>query len=475
MKRKQTLIVALEEAQWEWAYYPDVERRGEASRTGFVSDQENEATPPATALSERRDALLAQWRAQRVPFQSARLILGMPASDALVRIMDLPTSEPEELREMSALQIEKISPFTPEQTAVGYEVINSTDDASRVLAAGLDADRIGKMGALFREIGLKPERVDLNLCARWSVLAASAETAGASAERVAHLLVRDDACDLIAIQAGSPILLRALARRDQLTDAAFAAEISEQTAYSLAACDVEHGPVANSAIRVWHAGVQPPTHLLAALRAVGCNEVTTDSTDAWPGLCEALAQRGSVEAARRMNLAPAAWRLAEIDQSRRRRLLLTLGAAATLWLIAVGGLHGMLRVERLRLTGIDHQYEGLSNRYERVRALSNRVQNLTQYTDQSESALETLREISARQPRGIDLSSFDYRKGLLIRLAGEAQNAAQIYEFKNALDASALFAGTDPPSIARSARGDRETFRMSINFQRGAVGSESGP
>lgn len=465
MKRNLIAIIALEKRHWEWAVYQvggGAPEKTAAGKLALPDDDGNET--PQAALIERRDALLEQWREQRIPYRGMRLVLGFASSDALIRILDLPTQDAEELREMSALQIEKTSPFASDQTAVSHEILASPRENSRILAAGLNLNQIERHGQAFRDAGLKPERIDLNLCARWTLIADRPADPTDPSARILYLLAREDACDAIVTDAGIPVLFREIVRRDGLSTADYTSEIVSQTAYSLATCDLEHGPADQNAIVVLHSGESPPPDLLAMLQETGISSVSAQSIDPLPELCEGLVRRATRGRRKTLNLAPPAWRMTEMDRARRRRRLLTLGGAAALWLLAIGGLRGSLVVERQRLVEREREYATLEPAYQTTTNTRQRVQNLLQYTDQTRSALEILRDISSRQPAGVNLNSFDYRKGSLIRISGEAENAALIYDFRNQLDDSPLYTGLDLSSIARAARSGLETFRMNISL-----------
>ena len=93
-----------------------------------------------------------------------------------------------------------------------------------------------------------------------------------------------------------------------------------------------------------------------------------------------------------------------------------------------------------------------------VRDLRRRVFMIRRYQDRTYSALECLREISRVQPGGIDLSSFNYRKGEEVRISAAATAVELVYEFKNALDESALFGEASLQGPRTDRRKGREVF-----------------
>jgi len=97
-----------------------------------------------------------------------------------------------------------------------------------------------------------------------------------------------------------------------------------------------------------------------------------------------------------------------------------------------------------------------------------RVFMIKRYMDRSDSALECLREISALQPRGIDLTSFSYRKGETLRISGEAETVDQVYSFKSKLEGSTLFVGAKLQGPRRDRKKRKEVFDIDLRLHGGA-------
>ena len=56
-----------------------------------------------------------------------------------------------------------------------------------------------------------------------------------------------------------------------------------------------------------------------------------------------------------------------------------------------------------------------------------------QYSDHARGSLEMLKAVSDRTPQGVTLTSYSYRRGERLSIAGEAAQPTDVYEFKNAL------------------------------------------
>jgi len=98
-----------------------------------------------------------------------------------------------------------------------------------------------------------------------------------------------------------------------------------------------------------------------------------------------------------------------------------------------------------------------------VRRLRLQVDMIERYTDRTHSALECLREISALQPQGLDLTSFTYRKGEGLDLDGEADSGPLVNEFNEKLNQSKLFADVKPGTRTLTRKG-RHRFGFDISF-----------
>ena len=71
----------------------------------------------------------------------------MGSGQALLRVAELPAVDPDELKGMVDLQVDKVSPFPPDSTVTSFEVVQQSETASGVLMAALDrktADSIGR-------------------------------------------------------------------------------------------------------------------------------------------------------------------------------------------------------------------------------------------------------------------------------------------------------------------------------------------
>lgn len=143
----------------------------------------------------------------------------VPSERVLIRVVDLPSTDPTELAAMVDLQVDKFAPFPLEHMAIGHEVIGGTGASSRVLIAACRREVVTELGALFETAGRPVDRMDVAASAWWQLL----RDQGALPLEGRHGLILLDAtgCELIITQNGLPVLIRSLEASEDATDAGF--------------------------------------------------------------------------------------------------------------------------------------------------------------------------------------------------------------------------------------------------------------
>ena len=67
------------------------------------------------------------------PFRGA-VVIGVPLEDLMVQVVRMPSQDPEELRDMAELQIEKFSPYPLDSVVYGVEALATQGDDTTLLA-----------------------------------------------------------------------------------------------------------------------------------------------------------------------------------------------------------------------------------------------------------------------------------------------------------------------------------------------------
>jgi hypothetical protein len=177
---------------------------------------------------------------------------------------------------------------------------------------------------------------------------------------------------------------------------------------------------------------------------------------------EGLARRAA--SGRGVDLTPNAWRATEASQAFKRRVVHAVVTGVFLWLLMVGAGAGVYLMEQRSLEMLQGQQREWNRQAMEVRDMRRRVVTIQRYTNQMHSALECLREVSASQTPGVELSSFSFRKGDAIRVAGTAPAVNRIYDFKRRLDESDLFEKTDLENVRNDPRKLVELFDLTIDL-----------
>lgn len=367
--------------------------------------------------------------------------LALPSSDLLLRVLDLPTADPAEIEGMTALQLDKISPFPVEQMRSSWEILSPGEAGSRVLVAAIPADRIEAYCRPYRKAGLIPARLDARILGWWECLNAAGEIPESGS--CAGILADSQSAELLVFQDGTPSVFISLGPVRPDDPEATARDVAEEAAFALDSLELDLPR--GIPLRVWILDAPLQSALSARLRKIPGRMIEVRSADALPELSEGLARRSA--RADRLNLLPAEWRESAARGRARRKLIVS-----TLWLVGVFALlllagalvfsiqQRMTRSLRIRLAALEEPRKEML-------ALQDRLTALEQYSDPKGSVLESLREIVLALPQGIELTSFSFRKGASVLLRGQAAAPDPVYDFIQALQKSGFFQEIEPAPV----------------------------
>jgi Tfp pilus assembly protein PilN len=434
---------------------------------------ENPTAPSSTELScEGQASLLDAIGAEPERFSKllsescgklpAPLTLSIPASWALLRIIDLPEATPQELQSMVELQVDKFSPFPTDEATFAYEIFDTKDGRHRVMLGAIPTKTADTLGACLNNAGLSPKWIDINLLGWWHLLRDAGKTEGHHSR--VFIILDDDDCDMIVATGNTPVTVRSLSRMHDLSADEVADEIAQETVYTMTSLDMDRMGAPLSEISVWHRGEQPAT-LLHRLREQFPVPVHATALDTLPPLSEGLLRRASNRQGL-MDLAPAAWHLTEKRRRDRQRLIRLSSALLGVWVLAMLVVFGGLQYQKQRLARLNSKLEQLTPAADNARMVRDRVRVLQQYVERKHSALECLREIADLLPPGISLKSINYNKAKGLEISGEADAVTLIYDFKKEMEKSPLFVKTDLARVQRTPQG-REVFKLTATLPGG--------
>lgn len=361
--------------------------------------------------------------------------IALPAGKCLLRVVDLPSTDPDEMEGMIELQIDKFSPFPVDQLQVSHEVLEAVDGRCRVLIAAVPRSRIDALGEAFHGIGGQPHRIDVDALCYWRMIEASADAPARGREVLLVALATDTV--LIVADDGVPTVFRALGPPGGMDREAYCATLADETGYALTSMEAEWGPAERLRFAVWFEGDEP-RDLARAIREQHGADCALHPLAALPPLTVALARRAVAGEARRLNLAPPEWERSEQSARARRKLLLATGALLLVWLTVIAVFMALLAGQRARLAQTRMRLQALETPAAEVKAIRDKAEVLQRYVDQTYSALEILRELSLLLPQGVELNGMTFARGGTVSIRGSADSRSPIYQFQEGLQQSAL-------------------------------------
>ena len=420
------------------------------------------------------DKLAAEIRRQ-CPDLSGPVSLGLSSEHILLRIVDLPSTDRDEMASMIKIQLDKFSPFPEDRMAVSHEVLHTTASGCRVLIVAVQKEAIDFAEAVFPKAGLELRRIDADVLGWWRVLADQGALPAGDGRRIL-LLLEETGGILIAVQQGVPVAMKAVGSSRGLSAEEYVAEISHELNAFTLALDLEQGVVPVNGLDFWYRDLAPEA-LAERLRGELGQEVQTHNLDSLPSPSAGVARRmlnppfeaslaQKREAPSVVDLVPAAGRMAEDSLRVKRRLVAASILVAGLWLIVSLGFLGGYTWERQRLTILEKRMQALQEPADEVRTMQRRTRAFEQYLNRKQSSLECLREISQLLPADVSITVFQFKKGKRVALRGEALTVNPIYDFKQALDKSPLFPKVDLGSTQPGKRKKTtiQTFQMTLHL-----------
>lgn len=400
--------------------------------------------------------------------------IGLAPSQMLMRVVELPCTDPVEMADMIKLQVDQFSPFPEDRMAVSCEVLKATGPTCRVLIAAVPKEQIEALGELFRPLGVIIRRMDAEIMGWWRLLSDN----GAIPDQGRHLLLLLEPSGgvWIAVQDGLPQAVKAVSPMDGLTPEEYAEELVSEIGSMIVSLDLEHGVLPMTSLDCWSRDLDM-TVIVERLQQELGHTVRLQSLDVLPPLSEGLARRMFVPpfTARAralgmqsvLDLVPATWRTMATSKRFQKRLIMAVGMAIGLWLVGVVGFLIGFQLNRMHLNRLEARLMELKTPSDDALRLQNQVHSFETYLDRQRSALECLREISAALPKDVDLTSFQFKKGKTISLRGEARAVEPIYDLKKSLDKSPLFISIEMGSTQPSKRKELtvQTFQMNARLK----------
>jgi len=380
----------------------------------------------------------------------------------LLKAAELPTVDPSELHGMAELQVDKFSPFAPDNTVTACEVVSRGETSTRVVIIAADRRVVDNVGRILADARVAPVRVDVELLCWLNLI----EDAGGFEKRGCRIIVLMDGvtCDAVVTKGGIPVLFRTFGKSVDMTAEDLVSDIES----TLTQLESDHGIASPDGLMLWHAG-EPPEETIRALGESFRFPVEHRPLSSLPPLSEGLARRSLDRRGLqdRANLALADWKTGREKAQVRKRILAATAAAMAVWLAGLACFGIAVALQFAGIKSRENTLKMLKPIADDARRMKGLIKTAGQFTDQR-SAIECLREVVDAKPEGIEFQQFKYdrtrEKKLTIK--GEAVSDKIVYDYADALNKSSMFFGVEIKPLM--SRGGKNNFTIELALARPA-------
>lgn len=418
-----------------------------------VHDQE---TRSELSLSEEGVLTLENLPDRLRDSLNGNIIYALPSRSMCLETASFPTTDPEELLNMTQFQLDQKIPFPIDRMTFDYELLQQDDQQSTVLMGSAQRPIIEQLSS-YSSKSLNLTTVDSRICG-WLLLIPTPEsTAHASRE----CLLIDDGFEthLVLRIHGQVQWIRPLYIDISEPDAA--QEMAYELTYSHQSHDTEipdtiylwtYHPLSNDVKKNFenHLQKKMSDHDLQSLSPLSAGLI-----------------RRSIEHSHTFNFLPTQWREKQQQRVIYKTLKKSIGLITAVWalLFTIFILLYVIRSSQLQQTAAEA--DAIAPAAQLARENSEKLDALKLYTDRSLSSLECLRELTLLLPAGdIEFTSYNYSKSKGVSLRGTAINDDIVYEFFKKMASSKLFSELKNQSVNnRTSKGiQRTVFSVSLNL-----------
>lgn len=381
--------------------------------------------------------------------KNGEAILALPLSRLIVKMVRIPNNVEASAAEYAKGALQAMSPYPDEELTISTEVVREEPNASVVLAAALPESSTDDIGEVLDAKGLNIRRIDALALGYVRELWSDIDQVGeegrtGTTERRLVLIDEGDDIALLALDGDMPCAVRAISK---------GADLKREVMLSLLEAE-DFGGERNLGELVV-AGEIDATGLesFAPVRKIAL-------PDDMP--IEALADRSLEEAT--LNALPATWSEMLYETRFKAKMKHYVGAAVAVWALVMAVLFGVpagygFMTDRQKALSKAH-----ARRYQEVKEMKAKVDLVKKYSDHSRGALEILKAVSDRLPKGVELNSWNFRREEGARFSGESIEASAVYQFKDALIETEAFA--DVVLTGPSAgKGGKQKFDIACKFE----------
>ena len=425
------------------------------------------------------------------------VLASLPAQRAILRNLTLPFRDLRRIRQIIAFELDEHMPFEPEDVVVDFRPlpVQQVPQQTQVLVAAMPKQEIVDDMALFRNVGLEPSVLDLDI---FSLASAAVLGGNGVPGKTALLYVQPERTLLTLLQDGVPLFARSLAQGmpTENGDLPDAQKLDKQLQHTLYACEHAVQVAYEPDLLLLFGGERSGLEHLA----VGLSEATGLQTHVWR--LEAPGYKPAAGSSMALDPGPAGYAIALgaalrglhrhvggfnlrrgefAPHSNLRELrgkLIALGVLA----VAVGGLglgnlHLQNHYKARRLAQLQdsiaksfsdvlpgtRMVQPVAQMREKMRDLDKRLQAFGGLTGAQLSALQILRELSARVPASLAVE-FDSLSisGDGIEVSASTASYDNVVKLQSAFSASPLLSDV---TINNTRQGADNTVQFRLNLR----------
>jgi len=437
----------------EWQVLGQDSQPRDSSGIVGVGEDGEESDAHSLLVAELRP-MANEWRGEAS--------LALPADQLLLRVVDLPTIDPDELLSMVELQIETFSPFPVDTLTVSFEVLAETESSSRVLIVAVKNDVVDALGEAFHEVGVTVRWVDVDVLGWWHWLTQKEKVSKYGRE--ALLMNLQDGLVLIVAQNGVPLTVRAIPGLEDMNTEEFSETVAEEVDFTLTSLETEWGGVDHTQISLWSEG-DPPIGLAESLGVALSTSVASGNLNDLPLLSHALADRATERDPGTVDLAPPEWEAGDLARLTKRNLLVASGGVVGVCLCVLLGVSVMAGVRKAGLEKVKLRRQQIIEPAQELRLVRDKVNDLRRYIDDDSSSLEVLRAVSLSLPEGVDISQFYFSRTGNTAIRCEAAQKQSIFKFSEKLGETGLFEDVESGRVEPRRRKGVVKFQTRIEVK----------
>lgn len=361
----------------------------------------------------------------RVPSSGGKLrevVLALPLGRLLVKMVRIPRENLDDPVAFVTPILKSMSPYPDEALSVSCETVRETEDARIVIASALPEGSADDLATALDASGLNVTRID---AVPFGLFEAIRERLAAGEHGVRRLLLIGDADGLsvLVLDDDVPSAIRAVST---------GTDLNRELMLSLLEAEEFAGDLPLK--EVLTVGEVPTEGLdrFAPVRALG------DLGDPLAGVAKRSETPGTI------NVLPESWREVLEESRFKRKMGLTFGIAAAVWVVALLFLIGLPKFYKYKTTRVNDR-PAQKAQAEKVREKKKQVEAVKAVSNHDYGALESLRAVVKELPAGcLDLTRWNFKRGEELTFDGTYREGEEdeVWQFNARLDGLKLSAVT---------------------------------